>query len=343
MKIILNKSFALHDGQGEFHHGKLVPCFENPSRVNNIVDAFKENGISEFSDPEDFGLDPILKVHPDHYVSFLQNIWNEWQAAGNEGDVMPYVWPVPGLKRIPHDNLNAKVGSYAFSSDTPIMEGTWSAVYDGVQSALTALKAVKNGERMAFALTRPPGHHAHAEVYGGYCFLNNVAITAQAALDQGHKKVCALDVDYHHGNGTQDIFYDRGDVLTVSLHGDPKTNFPYYLGYAEETGEGKGLGANLNLPLADETTYEAWAQAFETAALKVEEFGAECLVIALGVDTFEDDPISKFKLTTEDYLDMGKRIEAIGLPTVIVMEGGYDVGPIGQNVFNVLKGFETNQ
>jgi len=343
MKIILNKSFALHDGQGEFHHGKLVPCFENPSRVNNIVDAFKENGVTEFIEPDDFGLEPILKIHPDHYVSFLKNIWSEWQAAGNEGDVMPYVWPVPGLKRIPHDNLNAKVGNYAFSSDTPIMEGTWSAVYDGVQSALTALKAVKSGERMAFALTRPPGHHAHAEVYGGYCFLNNVAITAQAALDQGHNKVCVLDVDYHHGNGTQDIFYDRDDVLTVSLHGDPKTNFPYYLGYAEETGEGKGLGANLNLPLADGTTYKAWAQAFETAALKVKEFGAECLVIALGVDTFEDDPISKFKLTTEDYLDMGKRIEAIGLPTIIVMEGGYDVGPIGQNVFNVLKGFETSQ
>jgi acetoin utilization deacetylase AcuC-like enzyme len=338
LKVVLNSKFEKHDGQGEFHHGRLVPCFENPSRLNNILGTLKEKGVTDFVEPEDFGLDPILKVHDADYVTFLQNIWDEWTEAGNEGDVMPYVWPVPGLKRMGHDNLNAKVGSYAFSSDTPIMAGTWSTVYEGAQSVLTALNLINSGERAAFALTRPPGHHAHAATYGGYCFLNNVAITAQAARDGGAKKVCILDVDYHHGNGTQDIFYDRDDVLTVSLHGDPKTNFPYFLGYENENNDG-----NLNLPLPDGATFEDWSAAFEKAADRIKDFDVDVLVVALGVDTFEGDPISKFKLTTEDYLKMGRLIGDLGLPSVIAMEGGYDVGPIGENVYNVLAGFEASQ
>ena len=203
MEIVLNPDFAAHDGQGEFHQGKFVPCFESPSRVRNILVALQEHGIEECVSPDDFGIDPILRVHDAGYVDFLRTIHEEWIAAGNQGDVIPYLWPVPGLRRMEHANLNAKVGSYSFSSDTPIMAGTWSAAYLGAQTALTALQRADAG---AFALTRPPGHHAHAGFYGGYCYLNNVAITAQAALDAGRDRVCVLDVDFHHGNGTQDIF-----------------------------------------------------------------------------------------------------------------------------------------
>ena len=338
MEIILNPDFAAHDGQGEFHQGKFVPCFESPSRVHNIATALRDRGARDFLRPRDFGLEPILRVHDSGYVQFLRTIHDEWIAKGNEGDVMPYLWPVPGLKRMAHGNLNAKVGSYAFSSDTPIMAGTWSAAYQGAQTARTALEHADGG---AFALTRPPGHHAHAGFYGGYCYLNNVAIAAQAAIDAGRKRVCVLDVDFHHGNGTQDIFYERADVLTVSLHGDPATSFPYFLGYADESGQGEGEGANVNLPLPDGTDFSAWIVALDGALQRIRDHGSELVVVALGVDTFEDDPISRFKLTTPDYVHMGRAIASTGLPTVFVLEGGYDVGPIGENVANVLEGFAS--
>jgi len=346
MNIFLNDKVALHEGQGEMHQGKFVPCFESPSRLNNILSAFENEPEATFLNATDYGLQPILDVHATDYVEFLQNIHKDWLAAGNTGDVIPYIWPVPGLKRIAHNNLNARVGYYAFSSDTPIMQGTWQAVYSGAQTALSALHCVFQGnKRMAFSLSRPPGHHAHRSSYGGYCFLNNAAICAQQAITLGAKKVAILDVDFHHGNGTQDIFYERNDVLTISIHGNPETNFPYYLGYSEETGADEGIGFNLNLPLDNGADMKVWLQAFETAASKVKAMDTEVLIVPLGVDTFVDDPISNFTLTTEDYLTMGEAIARLDLPTVFIMEGGYDVGPIGQNVFNVLSGFnaETNK
>lgn len=340
MKVVLNNRFAEHQPQGEIHHGKMVPSFENPSRVDHIVTCLKAHGITQFIEPTDHGLDAILRVHPEHYVTFLKTIWQQWQAQGNEEDLVPYIWPVPGLKRIKHEDLNARAGYYAFSSDTAIMSGTWDAVYQGAQSALTAMELVINGEQAAFALTRPPGHHAHAETYGGYCFLNNAAIAAQAALDKGNQRVCILDVDYHHGNGTQDIFYSRDDILTVSIHGHPKSNFPYYLGFEDETGEDKGLGFNLNLPLEDGTSFDKWQSAFEVAAKRIGQFKPDILIVPLGVDTYEGDPISNFKLITADFATMGSMIADLNVPTVFVMEGGYDVEPIGQNVYNVLSGFD---
>jgi acetoin utilization deacetylase AcuC-like enzyme len=335
MQIVLNPDFEAHEGQGEFHQGRFVPCFESPSRLQHIVSALQARG-AEFLEPADHGIDPILAVHDADYVDFLRTLHAEWIANGNEGDVIPYLWPVPGLRFMRHENLNAKIGSYAFSSDTPIMAGTWPAAYRGAQTALTALGHAEGG---SFALTRPPGHHAHAGIYGGYCYLNNSAIAAQAAVEQGRGRVCVLDVDFHHGNGTQDIFYDRGDVLTISLHGDPRTSFPYFLGYEDEIGEDEGEGANLNLPMPAGTTFAEWRRALDRALERVTEHGTELVVVALGVDTFEGDPISSFALKTADYLEMGRLIAGLGLPTVFVMEGGYDVGPIGENVANVLDGF----
>ncbi|MEZ5450844.1 MAG: histone deacetylase family protein [Thiolinea sp.] len=195
------------------------------------------------------------------------------------------------------------------------------------------------GQPAAFALGRPPGHHAAADMYGGYCFLNNAALAAQYWRDQGVAKVAILDVDFHHGNGTQDIFYERDDVLFVSLHGDPRDSFPYFWGHAAEQGQGDGLGYNLNLPLPPGTTFAQWRAALQQGLERISEFGAERLVVSLGVDTYEEDPISSFKLKTADYPLIGADIAGLGLPTLFVMEGGYNVAALGVNMVNVLQGF----
>jgi acetoin utilization deacetylase AcuC-like enzyme len=189
------------------------------------------------------------------------------------------------------------------------------------------------------ALTRPPGHHAGTDCFGGYCFLNNAALAAQALRDAGAARVAVLDVDYHHGNGTQSIFYRRADVFTASIHGDPTTEYPFYLGYADETGEGDGEGFNLNLPLPAGTGFDAWRQALRSAIDAVRRFGAQALVVPLGVDTFEGDPISRFTLRSEDYFEVGRLLASLELPTVFTMEGGYAVAEVGVNVVNVLEGF----
>jgi acetoin utilization deacetylase AcuC-like enzyme len=195
------------------------------------------------------------------------------------------------------------------------------------------------GERAAFALTRPPGHHAGMDFFGGYCFLNNAALAAQSLRDAGVRRVAVLDVDYHHGNGTQAIFYDRADVFFASIHGDPHTEYPYFLGYADERGEGAGEGCNLNLPLARGSGFAVWREALARALKAIAGFGADALVVSLGVDTFEGDPISGFGLRSADYLAVGEDIAAAGLPTVFVFEGGYAVAEVGINTVNVLEGF----
>lgn len=242
--------------------------------------------------------------------------------------------------RIPA-GINGKLGYYAYDAGTPIVEGTWDAALAGAQSALTAAALVANGAPAAYALCRPPGHHAGHATYGGYCFLNNAAIAAQYLRDQGRARVAVLDVDYHHGNGTQDIFWERADVLTVSIHGTPESEYPFFRGYADECGAGPGLGFNHNFPLPRGTDWEVWRAALAEALARIRAFAPEALVVSLGVDTYEHDPISAFKLKESDYPLMGAAIAGLGLPTVFVQEGGYAVAEIGRNVAGVLTGFES--
>jgi acetoin utilization deacetylase AcuC-like enzyme len=209
----------------------------------------------------------------------------------------------------------------------------------GADCALSAAQAVVQGSPAAFALSRPPGHHAGADFFGGYCFLNNAALAAQHLRTAGVERVAVLDVDYHHGNGTQDIFYERPDVFFASIHGDPHTEYPFYLGHADETGRGAGEGTNLNLPLPRGTGYAQWSAALEVALAAISRFGAQALVVSLGVDTFAGDPISGFCLQSEDYLRLGERLARVGLPTVLVFEGGYAVAEVGVNALNVLQAF----
>ncbi|MBK8159521.1 histone deacetylase family protein [Dongia mobilis] len=345
MRTVFSEDHRLQDGKHELLEGQFMKAHESPSRAEIVIERVRSTKLGEVLSPSDFGLDPILKVHDKGLVDFLAVAWDEWAATGRTFDALPHVWPVPGLSRGAlgrriSDCIDGKLGHYAIDAGTPIMSGTWAAVKASANVALTAQKLVATGERSAFALCRPPGHHAGSDFYGGYCFLNNAGIAAQAFRDQGAKRVAILDVDYHHGNGTQQMFYERDDVLTISLHADPRQEFPYFLGYADEMGVGAGEGYHMNLPLPWGTDWRAYAEALEIALKRIRQYGAEALVVSLGLDTFEHDPISRFKLVHDDYQRLGDRIAWADLPTLFVMEGGYAVEALGVNTVNVLMGFE---
>jgi acetoin utilization deacetylase AcuC-like enzyme len=241
--------------------------------------------------------------------------------------------------RIP-EVIDGKLSYFSIDAGTPITSGTWTAITSAANVALTGAGMVDAGERAVFALCRPPGHHAGSDFYGGYCFFNNAAIAAQEFRESGAERVAILDVDYHHGNGTQEIFYTRPDVFTVSLHADPRQEYPFFLGFADEIGESAGEGFHLNLPLPWGTAWSTYTPALDTAIQRIRDYGADVVVVSLGVDTFEQDPISKFKLKHDDYLQTGRMIASLGLPTLFVMEGGYAVEALGVNAVNVLQGFE---
>ena len=340
MQIIYSEAHRSHRGEREFFHGSLVPCFETPERAEVVLAALTACGM-EISAPSSFPPAPIGRVHAPRYLRFLERAWDMWRALGNELDALPDVWPIRGFRHdIEPDDFMAQLGLYSFDTGTPLTAGTWTAARAAADVALTAQQRVARGARAAFALTRPPGHHAGADFFGGYCFINNAAVAAQAFIDGGAPHVAMLDVDYHHGNGTQSIFYERADVLVQSIHGDPRTEYPYYLGHADETGSGAGAGFNRNYPLPAGSSVAVWFDALEAACGRVRDFGPDALVVSLGVDTYVGDPISAFRLDTPDYLRLGTRLAALRLPTLFVFEGGYAVAQIGENVANVLRGFE---
>jgi acetoin utilization deacetylase AcuC-like enzyme len=340
MDVIYTDRHRAHRGEAEFFHGALVPCYEKPERAETVLAALAALGMP-VSGPKPFALETVERVHAPRYLRFLERAWDAWQALGNTRDALPDVWPIRGLRHdVEPDDFIAQLGLYSFDSGTPLTAGTWSAARAAAEVALTAQRRVAEGRRAAFALTRPPGHHAGADFFGGYCFINNAAVAAQAFVDGGARRVAVLDVDYHHGNGTQSIFYERADVLVLSIHGDPKTEYPYFLGHADETGSGKGAGCNRNYPLPAGCDSASWFGALDAACARVRDFAAEVLVVSLGVDTYVGDPISKFRLDTPDYLRLGRQLEALRRPTLFVFEGGYAVAEIGENVASVLRSFE---
>jgi acetoin utilization deacetylase AcuC-like enzyme len=245
-----------HAPAQELHNGVFEPHAEHPGRAEGIVAA-----VGPTEEPTDHGDEPLLRVHTAAYLDFLRNAWRDWRAAGRPGDASGYAWPVVGRRPLDLDRIDARLGLYSFDASTPIAEGTWLSAYWSAQSALSALDALLAGDRVACALCRPPGHHAGADYLGGYCYVNSAAVAAEAAIASGRRRVAILDIDYHHGNGTQDIFYRRGDVLFVSIHADPRTDYPFYWGHADERGEGEGEGATLNLPLPQGTDMAAFAPA----------------------------------------------------------------------------------
>ncbi|MEE2929303.1 MAG: histone deacetylase family protein, partial [Pseudomonadota bacterium] len=259
---------------------------------------------------------------------------------GRPGDAFPYVFPIRGRRPLNLTRIDAELGQYAYDCGTPVAAGTWDTVYWSAQSALSALDHVLDGARSAFAFCRPPGHHAGRDYMGGYSYLNNAAICAEQALAKGAAKVVVLDVDYHHGNGTQDLFYERPEVLTISLHADPTTDYPFYWGHADEAGSGKGAGASLNLPMPRGTDWPAYRNVLRQAIERVHAFAPDLLIVPYGADTYAGDPISFFSIETAEYSEMAAMIAALDLPTLICMEGGYAIEALGSNVAAFLAGFD---
>ncbi|HEX9933027.1 MAG TPA: histone deacetylase family protein [Allosphingosinicella sp.] len=318
----------------ELHNGAFEPFAEHPGRVRSMLEA-----LGPTEEPADHGETPLLRVHPRRYLDFLSSAYGEWREAGRPGDAAGYVWPVVRRRPLALDRIDAKLGQYSCDASTPIAEGTWESAYWSAQTALSALDAVLAGERAAFALCRPPGHHCGADYMGGYCYLNSAAIAAEAAIAAGRHRVAILDIDYHHGNGTQDIFWDRGGVLFVSIHAEPRTDYPFYWGHADEAGGGEGEGATLNLPLPRGTALAEFEPALATALERIAVFAPDLLICSYGADTYAGDPISFFRIETEDYPVIARRISGLGVPTLIAMEGGYAVDRLGANVAAFLSGF----
>ena len=343
MLTVFSEDHKLRNSQTEVYGGELVPPFECAERIDYVLSELKNRDIGEIIPPNKHDLTAVLNVHSKSYVDFLSTAWEKWVAEGFKGEAIPTIWPTRNLRSdtVP-SHIEAQLGYYCLASETSISKGTYEAVLASKDVALTAMDKILEGETSAFALCRPPGHHAAVDQYGGYCFFNNVAIAAQHALDNGAKRVAILDVDLHHGNGTQQIFYDRDDVLVTSLHGDPDNEFPYFLGYADETGNAAGKGFNINYPMPAGTNYKTWANALDQALATIKEYQPDYLLVSLGVDTFENDPISSFKLKSDDFSDYGKRIGKLELPTLFVMEGGYAVEEIGINTVNVIQGFSKS-
>ena len=340
MRVFHSPRHAGHDGGMELHRGQLVPCFEMPSRVDYIVQALRQAGhVLEL--PRAFDDAALTRVHDAEFVAFLRTAWARWREDGRDGFMLPGAFAARGMRRdrVPA-GIHGALGYYAFDAGTPIVAGTWEASLASAHCALSAAACVADGARVAYALCRPPGHHAAHASFGGYCFLNNAALAAQHLVECGIGRVAVLDVDYHHGNGTQDIFWERGDVFFASIHGTPETEYPFYLGYADERGAGAGEGQTLNLPLPRGTGWAAYVAALDAALDAIARFGAGALVVSLGVDTFEGDPISAFRLGAERFPEIGARLASLQLPTVLVQEGGYAVAEIGTNVAGVLAAFE---
>lgn len=341
MHTVVNAEHGRHAATHEFFRGRLVPAFEVPARADYILQALQVAQLGDLLAPVDHGRAPLERVHAARYLRFIEGAHAEWRALGGEGDAFPAVWPVRSLRSdVEPVSFAARMGLYSMDSGTPLTSGSWTAAYAGAQASLTALDRVLAGDRAAYCLTRPPGHHAGADFFGGYCFINNAAVAAQAARDAGLARVAILDVDYHHGNGTQAIFYDRADVFYASVHGDPQTEFPFFLGHADETGTGAGQGFNANFPLPVGVANDDWFAALEQALGRLTAFRPDLLIVSLGVDTYGGDPISHFKLDEPEFRRLGARLAAFGAPTLFLQEGGYATEAIGRNVVAVLGGFE---
>ncbi len=329
----------------EFFRGERVPCFESPARAEFVHKELVARR-HEIRIPGDDSGSVLPLVHAQRYLTFLQAAWDRWLAldpANAARQPFPSVWPVRTLRSdVEPADFTARLGLYSMDNGSPMVAGTWVAAKAGADAATSAANLLATGVSSVFCATRPPGHHAGADFMGGYCFLNNAAVAAQTLRMRGCNRVAILDVDYHHGNGTQSIFYHRPDVLFVSIHGDPTTEFPFYLGHADETGAGPGDGFNMNLPLPAGAEPEQWFAALQVACARIEKHRPDALVVSLGLDTYAGDPISKFNLQANDFSRVGARLKRLGCPTVFVLEGGSAAKELGVNAANVVGGFDQD-
>jgi acetoin utilization deacetylase AcuC-like enzyme len=344
MKVVYTPAHLRHDPQTEIEQSGMHSPWEHIGRAEAIREVLQADPGFTFESPSAFGVAPIHAVHQRGLETFIASAWAEYQVV-NPGtrDVVPDVFYRPSIRRgmtpaVVPKSINGRLGWFCFETTTPLTEGTYVAARGAVDTALSATQLVLGGDRAAYALCRPPGHHATSSNYGGYCFFNNAAIAAHHAASTTGTRVTVLDVDYHHGNGTQEIFYERDDVQYVSLHANPDRAYPYTIGYADETGAGRGSGSTLNLPLAERVDDDGYLAGLERAVEAVDRFGPSLLIVSLGLDTFVTDPICDLAVTAEGFARSGALVGSLGVPTVVVQEGGYDVSALGDNVRRWLSG-----
>ena len=339
MPVVAGDAHRAHDPPYEVNYGEVVrPVYERPERAERLRHALAAAG-HPLVEPVAHGPGPVLAVHSPVLVRFLEGAWPAWRAAGGPEVLIPDTFALGRLARGGGRDLGGglgRAGWFCFDTATPLVAGSFTAAAAAADVALTAADLVASGEPAAYALCRPPGHHAGPGYYGGFCLLNNAAIAARRLADRG--RVAIVDVDFHHGNGTQDIFWDDRDVLYVSLHGDPAGHYPFFTGAADETGGGPGAGTTRNLPLPDGTGDDAYLEALAEALAVVEAFDPATLVVSAGFDTFEGDPIGAFRVTTAGFGRIGSALAALGRPTVVVQEGGYAVEALGANAVALMRG-----
>jgi acetoin utilization deacetylase AcuC-like enzyme len=328
MRSFFHPEQLLHHPRNYYSRGQMRTPQEVPERAQNLLKAAKALGF-EILQPDDSGLDPLLAVHGAPYLAFLEEAWQRWKEVPEDwGDeVMSNIFVrEPNALR----GILAQAGRYLADGSCPVGELTWRSAYWSAQSAVAAAKAVLDGEPAAYALCRPPGHHARAEAAGGFCYVNNAAVAAQV-LREGYQRVAVLDTDMHHGQGIQEIFYERDDVLYVSIHGDPTNFYPGVAGFDDERGAAAGEGFNLNLPMPHGSSEAVFMDKLKQALAAVKAFKADALVLSLGFDIYELDPQSKVAVTREGFATLGERIRSLGLPCVIVQEGGYHLETLESN------------
>ena len=351
MRVVYSPAHLAHDVVTETVLGAVIPANEVAERAERIRMTLEADGGFAIEGPTEHGTDPILAVHDAGLVRFVEGAWREArsQSIGRpnltadtfatfrmfEGMSPEFV---AGIEETRY--AGGRAGWWGMDTANPLVAGTYGAARAAVDVALTTADLVLGGERAAYGLCRPPGHHAARSMVGGYCFFNNAAIATEAIARATGQKVAILDVDYHHGNGTQQIFWRRGDVLYVSLHADPERQFPFFLGRANETGEGEGSGANLNIPLPAGTDDEAYLAALDRGLAAIAETPGEVIVVSLGFDTYGHDPIGDFALTTAVYHECARRTAALGRRLVILQEGGYCRPALGANARAWLRGAE---
>jgi len=337
VKAYLDERQRGHAPKHFMANGALSPNPEVPARVD-VLKAGAEAAGCAFASPADHGLGPIAAVHSAEYLTFLRHAHERWsRIEGASEEVIPNIHPLARDGAYPASAVG-QAGYHMADTGCPISAETWESVYWSAMSAVEAASAVAGGAPSAYALCRPPGHHAFADVAGGFCFVNNSAVAAQA-LRRTAARVAILDVDLHHGNGTQGIFYARPDVLTVSIHADPVRFYPFFWGHADERGEGPGLGYNLNLPLPRKSADAPFLEALNAALRRIRAFAPDAIVVALGLDAHESDPFGGLSVTTPGFALVAEAIARLHLPTVIVQEGGYLSEELSTNLTSFLTGF----
>jgi acetoin utilization deacetylase AcuC-like enzyme len=339
MPVVAGDAHRRHDPPYEVNYGRVVrPVYERVERAERIRDALAAAG-HPLVEPTGHGLEPVLAVHSPALVGFLEGAWPAWRAAGGPETLIPDTFPIARLARGGGRDLGGGTGRpgwFCFDTATPLVSGSFAAAVAAADVALTATDLVAAGAPAAYALCRPPGHHAGPGYYGGFCLLNNAAIAARALARRG--RVAVVDVDFHHGNGTQDIFWEDPEVLYVSLHGDPAGHYPHFTGAADEVGDGPGRGTTRNLPLPDGTGDDEYLASLAEAMGVVAAFDPAALVVSAGFDTFAGDPLGAFQVTTDGFGRIGAALAAAGRPMVVVQEGGYALEALGANAVALLAG-----